>query len=354
MMNESAGGEQDGHRPPKFSIVIPVYNVAPYLRECLDSVLAQTYTDWEAICVDDGSTDGSGAILDEYAAKDNRFRVIHRKNAGVGAARNAALDAARGEWVCFLDADDVWHREFLSDFALAMEVHRNCKLFRCGMIRFLDGAVCEFGQGIAQFQSRDVSQRIEPEDFSQHYFWEHVYRHNVIGPIRFPRYIRGEDRIFFNTILLERCNEIVVSETPRYGYRQRQGSAMNSTPRAEVLVDELEHRRDLVLMIEASKKQVDYAGSWWLERYFTDEFGALVAEKSAAERAMLWDVWLNCVREMKDAKGLSAHARHVYCICCRFPYRPVVWLVARAYPWYMSRGIIPRGFRKIRRLLMHI
>ena len=80
----------------KFSIIIPVYNVAQYLRECLDSVLAQTFTDWEAICVDDGSTDGSGAILDEYAAKDWRFRVIHQDNAGVGFARNVALNVARG------------------------------------------------------------------------------------------------------------------------------------------------------------------------------------------------------------------------------------------------------------------
>ena len=63
---------------PVFSIIIPVYNVAPYLRECLDSVLAQTFADWEAICVDDGSTDGSGAILDEYAAKDARFRIVHQ------------------------------------------------------------------------------------------------------------------------------------------------------------------------------------------------------------------------------------------------------------------------------------
>ena len=91
---------------PFFSIIIPVYNVAPYLRECLDSVLAQTFTDWEAICVDDGSTDGSGAILDEYAAKDNRFRVIHQQNAGVSVARNTALSRIRGEWFLFLDGDD--------------------------------------------------------------------------------------------------------------------------------------------------------------------------------------------------------------------------------------------------------
>ena len=99
-----------------FSIIIPVYNVAPYLRECLDSVLAQTLTDWEAICIDDGSTDGSGAILDEYAAKDKRFKVIHQKNAGVSAARNSGIDAATGEYVTFLDGDDAYDRSWLEGF----------------------------------------------------------------------------------------------------------------------------------------------------------------------------------------------------------------------------------------------
>ena len=98
---------------PFFSIVIPVYNVSPYLRECLDSVLAQTFTHWEVICVDDGSTDGSGAILDEYTAKDVRFKVIHQKNEGVSAARNKALDMAMGEWFLFLDGDDVFRQDAL-------------------------------------------------------------------------------------------------------------------------------------------------------------------------------------------------------------------------------------------------
>ena len=97
----------------KLSVIIPVYNVSCYLRECLDSVaaqsfavVAQTYPDWEAICIDDGSTDDSGAILDEYAAKDSRFKVVHQKNGGASAARNAALEAARGDWVTFVDSDD--------------------------------------------------------------------------------------------------------------------------------------------------------------------------------------------------------------------------------------------------------
>ena len=109
---------------PFFSIIIPVYNVARtplralrvaygnvpygtssfgafYLRECRDSILAQTFTDWEAICVDDGSTDGSGAILDEYAARNNRFMMVHQTNKGVSTARNRGLDDAKGEWIWF-------------------------------------------------------------------------------------------------------------------------------------------------------------------------------------------------------------------------------------------------------------
>lgn len=96
-----------------FSVIVSVYNVAPYLRECLDSVLGQTLADWECICVDDGSTDGSSAILDEYAARDSRFRVVHQSNMGVGAARNRGLELSNGDWVTFLDADDVYNVRWL-------------------------------------------------------------------------------------------------------------------------------------------------------------------------------------------------------------------------------------------------
>ena len=89
-----------------FSIIIPVYNVEKYIQACLDSVLDQTCPDWEAICVNDGSTDGSAAILRVYAAKDNRIKVIEQSNSGTATARNAGLRAAQGEYIFFLDSDD--------------------------------------------------------------------------------------------------------------------------------------------------------------------------------------------------------------------------------------------------------
>lgn len=91
---------------PKFTLIIPVYNVEAYLRQCLDSVLCQDFSDWEAVCVNDGSTDGSAAILEDYVAKDARFRLVTQPNGGLSAARNAGLDAAQGEYILFLDSDD--------------------------------------------------------------------------------------------------------------------------------------------------------------------------------------------------------------------------------------------------------
>ncbi len=90
----------------KFSIVIPVYNVEKYLKDCLDGVLNQTFSDWEAVCVDDGSTDCSAVILNGYVSKDTRFKVITQANGGLSAARNAGLKAAIGDYVLFLDSDD--------------------------------------------------------------------------------------------------------------------------------------------------------------------------------------------------------------------------------------------------------
>ncbi|MBO4583241.1 MAG: glycosyltransferase [Alphaproteobacteria bacterium] len=94
---------------PKISIIIPMYNVEKYLRRCLDSVQNQTFSDWQAICVDDGSPDNSGKIAEEYAARDNRFVVVHKENGGLSDARNAGMPYATGEYVMFLDSDDFIH-----------------------------------------------------------------------------------------------------------------------------------------------------------------------------------------------------------------------------------------------------
>ena len=93
-------------RVPSVSVIIPVYNVEAYVERCIESVAAQTCADFEALLVDDGSPDGSGAILERWARRDPRFRVLHKENGGLSSARNAGMDAARGDYLLFVDADD--------------------------------------------------------------------------------------------------------------------------------------------------------------------------------------------------------------------------------------------------------
>lgn len=98
---------------PEISVIVPVYKAEAYLHACIDSILSQTFSGFELILVDDGSPDNCGAICDDYAARDSRVRVIHQENQGQAAARNYALAAAKGEWVCFVDSDDAVHPQML-------------------------------------------------------------------------------------------------------------------------------------------------------------------------------------------------------------------------------------------------
>ena len=118
---------------PKVSVIIPAYNAERYLNCCVDSVLNQTYKDFEIILVDDGSTDKSGEICDEYAEKDDRIRVIHKKNGGLSDARNSGIEAAKGEFLTFLDSDDYFHPEYLKILILNAE-HYSADIAICNYI----------------------------------------------------------------------------------------------------------------------------------------------------------------------------------------------------------------------------
>ena len=117
---------------PKISVILPVYNVEKYLRQCLDSVINQTYKNLEIILVNDGSTDNSGKICEEYALNDERIKVIHKENGGISSARNAAIDIAKGQYITFIDSDDDVELDYidylydiLKKFNLISYIHYN-------------------------------------------------------------------------------------------------------------------------------------------------------------------------------------------------------------------------------------
>lgn len=130
----------------KISIIIPLYNKAPYVAKALESVTSQTYKDWECIIVNDGSTDNSLAVVNDYCLmlNDERFRIINQENAGVSAARNHGIAESKGEYVCFLDADDWWAPTFLEEMMQLVEQYPDAGIYGCDYYRVKNGKLLTY------------------------------------------------------------------------------------------------------------------------------------------------------------------------------------------------------------------
>jgi len=209
-----------------FSIIIPVYNVAPYLRECLDSILAQTYADWEAICVDDGSTDGSGKILAEYASKDSRFRTVHQQNQGVSVARNRAMSMAVGEWLLFMDPDDYYpSQDIFSHFIDAIE-SSGSSIVGGGFRTVAEDSSLSHEKVISNVVFEKVGHIRYSESQQQLGFTRYAYKTKLIrdNSISFPLITKWEDPPFLVNALFAAQSFYAIPEVV-YSYRQRRGSA---------------------------------------------------------------------------------------------------------------------------------
>ena len=211
------------------SVIIPVYNVEQYLRRCIDSVLAQTYTDLEIILVDDGSPDGSGAICDEYAAKDSRIKVIHQANAGVSAARNAGMDLASGEYLAFIDSDDFIEPEMYEQMLAAAE--------KTGA----DVVECNYRMGQQTNQdSGELFVFTGMEALEKMFSWERLKDGFAVSPfnkllrtaaaedIRFLEGCTFAEDALFATELFGRVNSVAKLDRTFYTYYMSEGSAVRS------------------------------------------------------------------------------------------------------------------------------
>ena len=267
---------------PKFSIIIPVYNVAPYLRECLDSVLKQTCLDWEAICVDDGSTDDSGAILDEYAAHDTRFRIIHQHNAGVSAARNAALDAALGEWIGFVDADDMIDEDWLQ---VAEEIIRK---ERPDLVRLkLRQALSRASDKNFQYSIYEGGELLEwgaKTFFKGGFPCLNFLLRERLGDSRYLVGMRLCEDTFFMLNVVKKCSKAVQCEYDGYYYRVRPGSASGSVYFIKDLAKVLdEYEKAIITMppsaIDAGSAFLATNLEWWYSQRNCGERYAVAINK---------------------------------------------------------------------------
>lgn len=211
---------------PVISVIVPVYKAERYLNECIDSILAQTFSDFELILVDDESPDRSGEICDQYAAKDTRIRVIHKPNGGVSSARNAGLDTAKGEWIAFVDADDMIAPDMLEQLFNKAE-QENADIVTCDFnFLYPDGhTITEHQYHWNHYSCESIA------DFLltiRIVVWGCLIKQNALGDIRFFDNITFTEDFHFIIRAIYNASKITSINTPLYIYRQHAYSACSN------------------------------------------------------------------------------------------------------------------------------
>ena len=267
------------------SVIVPIYNVEPYLNLCIESIVKQTYNNLEIILVDDGSSDRCPAICDDWAEKDDRIRVIHQKNAGGGAARNAALDIAQGELIAFVDSDDYIAPDMYAHLVSLLE--QGAEIAECGHINVTDDAAVfqECGFEAQKYTAEEAMQlHIQDTAFRQ-LIWNKLYRREVIGDIRFPEGKKIDDEFFTYQVIVN-ADTLIRSDKVCYAYRQQANSVMHS--------------------IGATRRLQAVEAKIHRQAYIESNFPALIALN-------LKDLWFTCLyqgqlsfREMDKREAKSA------------------------------------------------
>lgn len=216
------------------SIIVPVYYAEKYLVKCIESIINQSYKHIEILLINDGSTDSSGRICDDYAAKDFRVRVFHKENGGVSSARNLGLDNAKGDWITFVDADDYITDGALKEmFAAISEIEVDVVYFR-NFYQVADNRVSVINNKGLSSGILPVDDYIKDllmyQDLSAPIVWNKIFKKEIIGSRRFDSEVKiGEDLLFQLEILLKnRHSKINLHDKPLYFYIIRGNSAMGS------------------------------------------------------------------------------------------------------------------------------
>lgn len=233
---------------PFISIIIPVYNAEKYLRSCLSSIEEQTFADWEVLLVDDGSSDSSPQICDEYSRRDERFRTFHQQNSGTSSARNTALRECRGTYVTFMDNDDWWLNatclENVASSLIERPVdllwHMSCRSDESGA-RILDTGTTMFGETVRQLSAENAIRFIIDHDLTTSAVWTKVVKRTLINDhaIFFPEGMRNEDTQWSAQVIAY-CSSVTWHDERFYVYRMGHSYAQTSHRLADASVKDLE------------------------------------------------------------------------------------------------------------------
>ncbi len=323
------------------SVIIPVYNVKYYIRECLDSVLAQTYSELEILLVDDGSTDGSDRICDEYAQNDARIRVIHRKNGGLSVARNTGIHESRGEYLSFVDSDDAVSPVFI-ECLYNMCVESGSDIAICGikvaggkdgvkMDSLLSGSAaydCQVdressvkGCDIKEYTSRELLDLFYNPDMHHNIVvaWNKLYRREIIADIRYPEGVVYEDESTTHAFIYN-SQKIAYTEAKLYFYRKRPGSITTSKFSLKRL-DVLEaYKRRRQFYAEHDEKIYEVREEYCQLSAFLDFYYILGKKMPTEKRARkeLLDDFRDLYKNY-DKSAWELKRRMFYAVCYIFP-----------------------------------
>lgn len=209
---------------PKISIIIPIYKVEKYLPRCIDSILSQSFQDYELILIDDGSPDQCGAICDAYAEKDDRIIVIHQENANASASRNAGINISRGEWLAFIDPDDWIHREYLRLLYEGAEEDTDIVICDCLVTDSETEIDCDSSQVCFVTNSFE---EIKKNHIASKRVWGRLIRKTTVGALRFITGAEPIEDSYFNELLFDKEMKFRVTDAKLYYYFMRPDSAIH-------------------------------------------------------------------------------------------------------------------------------
>lgn len=269
----------------KVSVIVPVYNTEKYLRCCMDSVIGQTLRDIEIVCVNDGSTDGSLAILQEYAAKDERIKIINQENKGLSAARNAGLKVATADYISFIDSDDFVHPSFLERLYNAIQ-DTNCDIAGCDFAKIRGKReVLPSKKGVEKIYEPALNVLLNRKNFIHFNVWNKLYKRELIRGIPFIEGMYYEDWVF-NTCVFAGAKSFVWISAPLYGYRISENSIMRSSY-------SLKKMNDYVIGIEG------------VRIFFYENYPSMWEQVKQTRVARTIKMMMNSAIRSKDAKILS-------------------------------------------------
>lgn len=258
----------------RISVIVPVYNVEKYLRKCIDSIISQTYTNLEIILVDDGSTDSSGFICDEYSRVDSRIIVVHKENGGLSDARNVGLDIASGIYISFVDSDD-WLLKDMYEKLIEGAIKNNV-LLSVGGVKVFDEQINKYRN---TYEKMEITQMlVSKNEYIKEVLlgtwaaWDKLYHRSLYENIRFPKGEFNEDEAIMLQII-DMCSNVYVTNQPFYVHYVRKNESITAEKFSVKKMDWYKHCESNLEYIRKNIPKLEEEAEY---RYFTSIIWCLI------------------------------------------------------------------------------